>query len=376
LRDMLSPAGGFWSTLDADSEGEEGKFYVWEPEEVAGLLTGDEYSTLATRFGLEQPANFEGRWHLQVRDSMENAAAAAGTTASATQALIDAGRKKLLAVRNERVWPGRDEKILTAWNALMIRGLAMAARALGREDLTNAAAAAVSFIRKDLYRDGRLYACYKDGQAKFDAYLDDHAFLLDAILELLQTRWNSEHLDFAVELAERLLEDFADSEKGGFYFTSAQHEKLVHRTRSFSDDSLPSGNGIAAFALGRLGHLLGEPRYLAAAEGTLHAGWSAMVDFPHGHAALVTALDDYLQEPEIVIIRGDKEEAEDWARNIGAIFAPRRLVFAIPTDAELPKAIAAKQPGNATVAYVCNGTQCSAPVDSLKKLAAELAESA
>ena len=376
LRDMLSPAGGFWSTLDADSEGEEGKFYVWEPEEVAGLLTGDEYSALATRFGLEQPANFEGRWHLQVRDSMENAAAAAGTTASATQALIDAGRKKLLAVRNERVWPGRDEKILTAWNALMIRGLAMAARALGREDLTDAAAAAVSFIRKDLYRDGRLYACYKDGQAKFDAYLDDHAFLLDAILELLQARWNSEHLDFAVELAERLLEDFADSEKGGFYFTSAQHEKLVHRTRSFSDDSLPSGNGIAAFALGRLAHLLGEPRYLAAAEGTLEAGWSAMLDFPHGHAALVTALDDYLQEPEIVIIRGDKEEAEDWARNVGAIYAPRRLVFAIPADAELPKAIAAKQPGNATVAYVCKGTQCSAPVDSLKQLAAELAESA
>jgi uncharacterized protein YyaL (SSP411 family) len=374
LRDMRSPEGGFWSTLDADSEGKEGKFYVWDPDAVRELLTADEYTALGTRLGLEQVANFEGEWHLQVRDSLEHTSEAAGELAATTQALIDSGRAKLLGVRNKRVWPGRDEKILTAWNALMIRGLAMAGRALGREDLLCAADDAVQFIKDELYIDGRLYASYKDGRARFDAYLDDHAFLLDALLELLQARWNSEHLNFAVELADRLLTDFADADKGGFYFTSAQHEKLIHRTRSFSDDSLPSGNAIAAFALGRLGHLLGEPRYLQAAEVTLRAGFAAMQEFPHGHAALITALDEYLEPPEVVIIRGVAAEADEWARNVGAIFAPRRLVFAIPADAELPGSLAAKQINETTVAYVCRGTACSAPVHSLQQLANELSE--
>jgi uncharacterized protein YyaL (SSP411 family) len=374
LRDMLSPEGGFWSTLDADSEGEEGKFYVWDPEEVSELLSADEYQALATRFGLEQPANFEGLWHLQVRDSLEHASAATGELTSTTNALIDSGRSKLLTARNARIWPGRDEKVLTAWNALMIRGLAMAGRALGREDLTEAAHNAVLFIKAELYKDGQLYASYKDGQARFEAYLDDHAFLLDAIIELLQARWDTGQLTFAIALADRLLADFADAENGGFYFTSAQHEKLMHRTRSFSDDSLPSGNASATLALGRLGHLLGEPRYLQAAENTLRAGNKAMQEFPHGHAALITALDEYLHAPEIIIIRGSATEAGEWSRNISAIYAPRRLVFAIPLDAELPDSLATKAAADTTIAYVCRGTACSAPLDTLKELANELSE--
>jgi uncharacterized protein YyaL (SSP411 family) len=279
-----------------------------------------------------------------------------------------------LATRNERVWPGRDEKILTAWNALMIRGLAMAGRALGREDLLEAASQSVTFIREQLYVDRQLYASYKDGRARFEAYLDDHAFLLDALLELLQARWDSTQLSFAIELAETLLANFADTEQGGFYFTSTHHEKLVHRTRSFSDDSLPSGNAIAALALGRLGHLLGEPRYLQAAEGTLQAGFTAMQEFPHGHAALITALDEYLDAPEIVIIRGKTAEAEEWSHNISAIYAPRRMVFAISAEADLPAGLAAKQAQDYTIAYVCKGTTCSAPIISLQDLANELSE--
>jgi uncharacterized protein YyaL (SSP411 family) len=374
LRDMRSPEGGFWSTLDADSEGEEGKFYVWDREEVSALLSGKEYKALATRFGLEQVANFEGNWHLQVRDSLEKAADAAGETASSTNSLINSGRAKLLSARNQRIWPGRDEKILTAWNALMVRGLAMAGRALGREDLISAANDAVRFIKDKVYINGRLYATYKDGRARFDAYLDDHAFLLDALLELLQANWNSDHLTFAVELADRMLADFEDREKGGFYFTSVQHEKLVHRTRSFSDDSLPSGNGIAALALARLGHLLGDTRYLRASENTLRAGFAAMQEFPHGHAALVTALDEYLEAPEIVIIRGSPNEAGEWSRSISAIYAPRRLVFAIPDNAILPEPLAAKRATDATTAYVCQGTRCSTPIDSLEKLATAIRE--
>ena len=372
LRDMLSPEGAFWSNLDADSEGQEGKFYVWDTDEVEELLDADEYAALACRFGLEQPANFAGHWHLQVRHSIENAEAAAGQTASGTIRLLTSARQKLLAQREQRIWPGRDEKILTAWNALMVRGLAKAARALGREDLASAAANTINFIREHMVKNGELQASFKDGRARFPAYLDDHAFLIDGILEQLQAHWNSEHLQFAIELAERLLSDFQDKEKGGFYFTSATHEQLAHRTRSFSDDSLPSGNAVAAQALARLGYLIGEPRYLAAAEQTLRAGFEAMQEFPHGHAALITALDEYLEPPEVVIIRG--AEADEWSRNVGAIYAPRRLIFAIPADAELSAALALKKVGNSTAAYVCRGTACTAPIDTLKQLASELSE--
>ena len=371
LRDMRSPEGAFWSTLDADSEGEEGKFYVWDPDEVSALLTEDEYQAISTRFGLKQAANFEGRWHLQLRAAGKEPRAA--DDEAETAALLDAARAKLLAARNDRVWPGRDEKILTAWNALMMRGLAMTGRVLGREDLLDAATGALNFIQETMYVDGQLLASYKDGRARFDAYLDDHAFLLDAILELLQARWNSDQLAFAVELAERLLAEFEDQDRGGFFFTSAHHERLVHRSRTFGDESLPSGNAIAAQALGRLGHLLGEPRYLLAAENTLRAGYPAMQEHPQAHAALVAALDEYLDPPEIVIIRGPEAEVGDWLHNLSSIYAPRRLVFAIPASAgNLPGALEARKPGESTIAYVCRGTSCSAPIRSLKELANEL----
>ncbi|MBT8422253.1 MAG: thioredoxin domain-containing protein, partial [Gammaproteobacteria bacterium] len=379
LRDMRSPEGGFWSTLDADSEGEEGRFYVWQPKEVAALLETDEYAAVATRYGLAQSANFEGRWHLQVRDSIDNTAAAVGQLGSTTTALLDSGRQKLLAARQQRVWPGRDEKILTAWNALMIRGLAIAGRALNRDDLITAAAEAVEFIRSALWQDGTLLACHNDAQARFPAYLDDHAFLLDALLELLQARWDSEHLTFAVQLADTLLDQFSDAERGGFFFTGRDHEQLIHRSRTFGDDSLPNGNGIAALALGRLGHLLGNTRYLQAAESTLQAGQTAMADFPHGHAAMITALDEYLEPPEIVVIRGaagSGHEAQEWATAVGAIYAPRRMVFAIPADAaDLPGALQERSPGDTTVAYLCRGTQCSLPMQNLNELTAAVRES-
>ncbi len=156
------------------------------------------------------------------------------------------------------MWPARDEKILTAWNALMIKGLAIASRVLRRPDLADAAFAAVDFVRHHLWRDGRLLATYKDGRAHLPAYLDDYAFLADALLELLQTRWRSSDLDFAQQLADVLLAQFEDSQAGGFFFTAREHEPLIHRSKTYADDSLPSGNGVAASVLCRLGILLGE----------------------------------------------------------------------------------------------------------------------
>jgi uncharacterized protein len=373
LRDMRSGRGGFYSSLDADSEGHEGTFYVWSRAEIQALLTPEEFAAISRRFGLDRDANFEAEWHLHAFESIDAVAAALGASTQAAAALIKSGRAKLLKVRDSRVWPARDEKILTAWNALLIKGLAIAARVLHRADLAEAATSAVDFIRHTLWRDGRLLATAKDGRAHLPAYLDDYAFLLDALIELLQTRWRSSDLIFARQLADVLLSQFEDAEGGGFFFTAADHERLIHRSKSFSDDSVPSGNGIAAGVLCRLGCLLGELRYLDAAERALRAGWSMLQQYPQAHMSMVNALEDFLGPMQTVIIRGDAAQVEHWAAGLRAVYAPKRLLFAIPGDAaELPPTLAAKRAAAGCVAYVCTGMTCSAPLDDLEALAREL----
>jgi uncharacterized protein YyaL (SSP411 family) len=380
LREMRSPDGGFFSSLDADSEGVEGRYYVWTPDEVRALVDASEYAVLAPRFGLDQPANFEEphhdlrAWHLRVCQTVEQVAENTGQPVSTVRRLLMSGRAKLLAARNRRVRPGLDDKILTSWNALMIRGLAIAARVLDRPDLADAAAGAVDFLRTKLLVDGRLLATFKDGRARLSAYLDDYAFLLDAVVELLQTRWNTAHLHLAITLADGLLERFEDRERGGFWFTAHDHEALLHRSKPFGDEAMPSGNGVAAFALGRLGYLLAEPRYLDAAERTLRAGWSVLKEFPHGHCSLLNALDDCLKPPELVILRGDAGETDAWAATVGAAYNPRRMVVAVPPDAAgLPAGLASKTaPATGVRAYVCQGTACGPPVDSLETLMTSL----
>ncbi len=373
-REMQSAEGGFFSSLDADSEGHEGKFYVWDKAEIGRLLEPDEYRLMERRYGLDHSPNFEGvHWHLHAYEPVEKIAAREHRSVAEVQALLDRARAKLLAERDKRVRPGRDEKILTSWNALMIRGLAVAARALNRPDLAEAAGRAVDFLRANLWRDGRLLATYKDGRAHLTAYLDDYVFLADAVLELLQCRWRSEELRFAMALMDVVLERFEDRANGGFFFTADDHEALIHRSKSFGDDATPSGNGVAVLVLLRLGHLLGEVRYLDAAERALRAGWSTLERYPQGHATLLTALEERLSPMEIVIIRGPQAEAGRWRDELATVYAPRRLVFAIPDDAaDLPAALAEKRAGRQTLAYVCRGMTCSAPVSSIEQLAREL----
>jgi uncharacterized protein YyaL (SSP411 family) len=376
LGDMQSADGGFFSSRDADSEGEEGLFYVWEPDQLRTLLPQDQFDVVVRRFGLDLEANFEGRWHLTVHESVKTIAENCGKTAAQVVKLLDAARKTMLQEREKRVAPGRDEKQLTSWNALAIRGFAIAGRSLSRVDLIDSAASAADFIQDKLFVDGRLLASYKDGDARFPAYLDDHAFLLDAILELLQARWNTRHLEFAVSLADLLLEHFMDAHTGGFYFTANDHEQLMHRPKSLADEAMPSGNGIAALALQRLGFMLGETRYLDAAEATLRNGWRAMSEYPHGHVSLITALEEYLQHPETIIIRGEEAEVNRWRDSAAKLYAPRRMVFAIPAaTASLPGALAErKAQAGQTIAYRCVGSHCSLPVDSWEALASELTE--
>jgi hypothetical protein len=372
LRDMRSAAGSFYSSLDADSEGREGKFYVWSRTEIQSLLTPREYSAFAPRFGLDRAANFEGEWHLHTYASLDDIAGALNEPSTAVAGLIEAARAKLLQARNLRVWPARDEKTLCSWNALMIKSLAIASRVLERPDLADAAGTAADFVRHHLWRDGRLLASYKDGRAHLPAYLDEYAFLADALLELLQTRWRSADLEFACQLADVLLDQFEDKNDGGFFFTAGDHEQLIHRSKSFADEALPSGNGVAASMLCRLGFLLGETRYLDSAERALRAAWAGMQDYPQAHMTLVNALEDFLSSMQILIIRGEGSSAAHWAGALNGLYAPTRMIFAIPPEAELPASLATKRAGPTTVAYLCSGMTCSAPLANLEEVARTL----
>ncbi|MEM8814957.1 MAG: thioredoxin domain-containing protein [Pseudomonadota bacterium] len=376
LADMRAPNGGLYSARDADSEGEEGLYYLFTPDAVEALLEPGDYAFVSRYFGLDQPANFEGQWHLCLRKSFDESAEAAELTADQARAALGRARKALLEARAEREAPLRDEKQLTAWNALAIRGFAIAGRALEREDLVDAAGRALEFIRDTLMVDGRLHASYKDGRVRFNAYLDDYVFLIDAILEYLQSRWDSSLLDFATTLADRVLERFADTANGGFYFTANDHEQLMHRGKPVADDALPAGNGVAAYALQRLGFVLGRTDYLDAAEATLRFAWRAMQEYPHGHVMLLTALEEQLSPCETIVIRGDSEEIEGWRRSAAKIYAPRRLVFAIPRDEDgLPGALAERTAREGeTLAYRCVGTHCDLPVTNFAALALGMRE--
>jgi hypothetical protein len=368
-RDLQHPEGGYYSTLDADSEGHEGKFYVWDRDEVRGLLAGPEYDVLSRRFGLDRDANFEGRWHLHAFVPMSQVADDLGTTVDEATRTLDSARRKLLHARNQRVWPARDEKVLTSWNGLAIAGMAMAARALDRPDCAGSAARAVAFLREHSWRDGRLLAVHKDGRSRFPAYLDDYAYLAWGLLELLQVRWHGAWLSWAVELADTMVARFEDTAAGGFYFTADDHESLILRPKNFGDDATPSGNGVAARALVRLGFLLGETRYLDSAERTLRAAWPMLEKYPHAHTSLLMALDELTGPPAIVVLRGARAGVDAWRAELDKLYDPRRMLVAIPSDAEdLPAGLAEKKPRDGIVAYLCRGTTCSAPIDTLAGL--------
>jgi len=255
----------------------------------------------------------------------------------------------------------------------MIKGMAAAGRRLGRADFIRSAQQAVDFIHTQLFQDGRLLASYKDGRARLMAYLDDHVFLLDGLLELLQAEWRTQDLRLAMELAELLLTHFEDPEQGGFYFTADDHEQLIHRPKPSMDDAMPSGNGVAALVLGRLGHLLGEPRYTRAAERTLQNTWQMISQMPYVHCALLDALEEYLYPPEIIILRGEGEEFMQASQLCQQGYSPRRLSVAIPaTENNLPGLLAERPSRNGFVAYHCSGTTCQPPITSVNELATTL----
>jgi uncharacterized protein YyaL (SSP411 family) len=361
-RDMIAPNGAWCAALDADSEGVEGKYYLWTRDEVRTVIGADAYRAFAARYGLDAPPNHEGAWHLSVRRSIPALASLLEEPERDIETQIEMSLHRLRARRAVRVAPARDDKVITAWNALTIRGLATAGRLLHDNGLVKAAERALDALTRTAIVGGRLHSTWKDGVALQRGFLDDHAFLADAAVELLQARWRRSDLDLAIDLVEQMLARF-QAQGGGFHLTPDDHEPLIQRPRHFADESLPSGNGVAARVLQRLGWLLGEPRYLEAAERTLRAGWSTLERHPHACPSLLGVLADTLSAPRLVVLRGSAHDLEPFKSVLREHPQVGELSFPIPLDAaDLPPALASKTAKGPAVAYVCRGSVCGPPV--------------
>lgn len=369
IRDMQSPDGGYFSSLDADSEGEEGKFYTWELEQLEDVLDKNEFSHVEQRFGIDRGPNFEDKFHLHEFVSLDEYAEQNNLQLELCKQQWTSIRNKLYTHRITRITPDRDDKVLTSWNALMIKAMLFASRVFNNSEYFQSASRALEFINSHMFSNGRLYATYKDGKAHLNAYLDDYAFLLDALLEYLQTKWDSDYLRLAIQLAEVLLDQFEDKKNGGFYFTSNDHETLIQRPKVCSDEATPAGNGIAAFSLLQLGYLISEPKYIDTAEKTLESASQQINNTPMAHASLLKCYEELKQPPETIIIRGDLESISSWHGLCQKDYSPNRTVFAIPSNEQnLPAGLQSKPASDDSIlAYLCQGTQCLAPFDSLEQ---------
>ncbi len=360
MREMQSPEGGYYSSLDADSEHEEGKFYVWSREAAQAALGGEEYLVASRRFGLDRAPNFEDRhWHLYAARPVE----------PGSEQLLDTARAKLFAAREKRVRPGRDEKVLVSWNALAIRGMSRAGRVFGKPEWIASARRALEFVRGRMWKDGRLLATCKDGRAHLEAYLDDYAFLAAALLELIQAQFSRQDLEFAERLAEVLLEQFEDREAGGFFFTARDHEQLIHRPKPGHDSALPAGNAVAAWALGRLAAITGESRHARAAERTLELFHASMRGTPGGFGAMAIALEELLEPPRLLVLRGAREALGPWQAALAQELAPDMTTLAIAEgEPGLPPALDKPKRPEPVNAWLCRGVTCLEPVSDLVHL--------
>jgi uncharacterized protein len=374
MREMQSSAGGYYSSQDADSEGEEGKYYVWQVDEVKNLLPETEFEIFKKTYGLDRAPNFEGSWYPHIYRTHSQLSKKSALKEIEIIQSLEKSRHQLFEVRQQRIKPGTDDKVLTSWNALMIRGMLIAARILSRPDYAKSALRALDFVRKHMWRDGRLLATWKDGKAHLNAYLDDYAYLLLTCIEALQTKWDDDLYTWCVELADSLIDDFANKESGGFYFTRNDHENLILRSQTFNDDAMPSGNAIAAQALYYLGYLCAEPHYLDVAEKTISASSLQLAKQPIAYAAMLNAVDIHLHSATIVILRGEHNAMKVWQQIVNQYYLPDVLCFPVDEQAEVSELFQDKKPVNNQVsAYLCEGMTCREPVTDIDefKLAIE-----
>jgi uncharacterized protein len=379
-REMTSPDGGFYSALDADSEGEEGKFYVWTPEEVDAVL-GDEDGPLFRRyFGIAAGGNFEGKSIPHVARGVVAAAADEGVEPDHLLAVIERGRAALYAERAKRVWPARDDKVLTSWNAMMLQAFAEAARVLGRPEDRDAAVRNAEFLLGALRRDGRLLRSWREGVAKIDGFLEDHALLADALLTLYEATFDARWVEEAKALADQVLEAFFDEDGGLFFDARSDGERLVVRPRSVDDNPTPSGNSAAVLMLLRLAAFTGEAGYERVAVGVLRSMGGLLGRAPLAFGRLLAALDFHLASPQEVAIAGAPEDDATGAllAVVAERYRPNTILALRPPDAapgladSIPLLADRGPVDGQPAAYVCQRFTCRLPVTEPEELRREL----
>ena len=389
IREMTDPSGAFYSTQDADSEGEEGKFFLWDPKELEELLGSADAHLVAAYYDVTTHGNFEGKNILHVDHDLDTVAKRAGITPDQLRAALDRSRPKLFAARDRRIKPGRDEKVLAEWNGMMLRAFAYAAGALGRDDYRRAAEANAEFLLRELRTsDGRLLRSWAPAaltgdvpQAKLNAYLEDYANVIDGLVELYQLTFDLRWLQAARDLAGTMIEQFWDERNGGFFQTSHDHEGLIARPKDFVDNAVPSGNSVATDVLLRLHALTGDERYYTLAETILLMLREGMARQPLAFGHLLCALERVLGRSQEIAIIGDPADARTQAllAEVRSRFLPNTMTALAASD-EAAQAAAIVVPllaergqidGKPT-AYVCENFACRMPVTEPMALATQL----
>lgn len=379
LREMLHSEGGFYSTQDADSEGEEGKFFVWSPAEIDQVLGEEDGEIFARLYDVTETGNFEGKNILHPVLTVDQAARLFKKSPDQIEMLVANAKQKLFEAREKREKPFRDEKIITSWNGLMLSGLAEALKISSKPSFLAAANRTIELIFTKLFRDGLLLHTYKDGKAKQLGFLDDYAFLALGLLDFYEAAFDRSALQRAIELTEIMVREFWDASEGGFFYTGNSHEQLISRAKPVFDASVPSGNSKATELLLRMYHFTGREDFLSKAETVLRSYSHAMESQPFGFAHTLCALDFYLRKPKEVVLIGNPEESKtaELLAVINSIYTPNMTLQLVAPDQPLKQIsplLAGKTQidGNAT-AYVCHNYTCSAPVTAPAELKSLLA---
>lgn len=380
MRDMAAPSGGFYSSEDADSEGAEGKFYVWTLEEITEVLGETDARLFADYYDVTSEGNFEDRKSiLNTPRPLDDVAAEHGMKVGALSALLAAARKKLFYSRETRVRPGRDEKILTAWNGLMITAFAEAARILERDDYARFAARNADFVLSELSKDGRLLRSFSNGKAKLNGYLDDYSYMIEALIAVYEATFEISYFDHARQFAESIVRYFGDESSPGFFYTSSDHEELIARMKDFFDNATPSGNSVAALSLMKIALLTGELRYQHRAISILRSMQQPMSRYSQAFGYLLCALDFYLADPKEIAIIGPAEshEVRLFIQSIYSRFLPNKVVACSePEQAHILESISLlrgrQMVESKPTVYVCRDYSCLAPVTSPHELEDQL----